>query len=110
MDFAAAQWVSLRAMRYRIEISQARKGFARVNFPGRIITLEATQHVGPVWLVGVLDLIGEGEGSVTVRADNAGDAVWRVAQATVRAFSELTDSPLEGEIKPSPEDYLSNLP
>ena len=88
-------------------MSQTRKGFARVNFPGRIIALEATQHVGPVWLVDVTDLSGEQVGSVTVRADNAGDAVWRVAQATVRAVSQLTGTPIEGEIKPSPDDYLS---
>ncbi len=97
-------------MRYRIELSKAPKGFGRVNLPGRVISLEATQHVGPVWLVGVRDLTGEDEGSVTVRADNAGDAVWRVARATVRAVAELTDSPMEGEIKPEPDDYLSNLP
>lgn len=97
-------------MRYRIEMSQTRKGFARINFPGRIIALEASQHVGPVWLVGVTDLNGSQEGQVTVRADNAGDAVWRVAQATVRAVAELTDSPIEGEIKPSPDDFLSDPP
>lgn len=97
-------------MRYRIEVSHVRKGFARVNFPGRIIALEATQHVGPVWLVDVTDLNGNQEGSLTVRADNAGDAVWRVAQATVRAVSELTDSPIEGEIKSSPDDHLGNSP
>jgi len=97
-------------MRYRIEVSQSRKGFARVNFPGRIIALEATQHVGPVWLVGVLDMTGETEGSLTVRADNASDAVWRVAQATVRAVSELTDSPIEGEIRASSDDSFSNSP
>ena len=91
-------------MRYRIEISQTQKGFARVNFPGRVIGLEATQHVGPVWLVSVLDVIGDGEGSVTVRADNAADAVWRVARATVRAFAELTGERIEGEIKPSSEN------
>ena len=98
-------------MHYRIEISRTRDGFARLNFPGRVITLEATQHVGPVWLVGVVDTTGDGdgEGSVTVRADNADDAVWRVAQATVRAFALLTKSPIEDAIKPSPDDYLTNL-
>ena len=90
-------------MHYRIEMSPTRRGFARVNFPGRIIALEATQHVGPVWLVDVSDAIGDRNGSVTVRADNAADAVWRVAQATVRAVSQLTDTPIEGEIKPSSE-------
>ena len=91
-------------MRYRIEMSPARKGFARVNFPGRIIAIEATQHVGPVWLVGVLDLTGNDEGAVTVRADNAGDAVWRVARATVRAVAAMTDTPIEGEITASSDD------
>ena len=90
------------AMQYRIEVSQSRLGYARLNFPGRIIELEATQHVGPVWMVGFLDVSGDAEGSVTVRADGANDAVWRVAQATVRAVSELTNNPIEGEIKPTP--------
>ena len=97
-------------MHYRIEISRTRDGFARLNFPGRVIALEATQHVGPVWLVGVTDLTGEREGSVTVRADHAGDAVWRVARATVRAVAQLTDSSIDGEISPSAEAYLSNTP
>ncbi len=97
-------------MQYRIEISQSRQGYARINLPGRIIVLEATQHVGPVWLVGIQDLTAEAEGSVTVRADNASDAVWRVARAAVRAVSELTDSPIEGEIKPSTEDFLNAQP
>jgi hypothetical protein len=102
-------------MHYRIEISRTRDGFARLDFPGRVIALEATQHVGPVWLVGVVDTTGDGrgdgggDGSVTVRADSAGDAVWRVAQATVRAFALLTKSPIEDAIKPSPDDYLTNL-
>lgn len=96
-------------MQYRVEVSPTRKGIARINLPGRVITLEATQHVGPVWLVGVSELSGNREGSVTVRADNAGDAVWRVAQATVRAVAELTNDTIEGEIKPSPEDRLGNL-
>jgi hypothetical protein len=91
-------------MRYRIEVSPTRKGFARVNLPGRVIALEANRQVGAVWLVGITDLIGDGEGSVSVRADNAGDAVWRVARAAVRAVAELTDSPLEGDIKPDPEN------
>jgi len=91
-------------MRYRIEVSHTRTGFARVTFPGRIIALEANQHVGPVWMVGVTDLGGEEEGSVTVRADNAGDAVWRVARATVRAVALLTDTPIEGEITPAAEE------
>lgn len=91
-------------MRYRIEMSPMGKGFARVNFPGRVIAIEASQHVGPVWLVGVTDLSRSGDGSVTVRADSAGDAVWRVARATVRAVSQLIGSPITGDIKPNSED------
>jgi hypothetical protein len=90
-------------MQYRIELSQARKGSARVNLPGRIIALEANRHVGPVWLVGVLDVTDNSEGSVAVRADNASEAVWRVAQAAVRAVSELTHSPIDREVTASPE-------
>jgi hypothetical protein len=96
-------------MHYRIEISQTRRGVARLEFPGRVVELEATRRVGPVWLVGVLDATGEGAGSVTVRAANAGDAVWRVAQATIRAVAQLTDSPLDDAIKESPDDYLTQL-
>jgi hypothetical protein len=93
-------------MNYRIEISPTRRGAARVNFPGRVIALEATQHVGPVWLVSVIDQ--SGEGSVTVRAEDAADAVWKVAQATVRAIADLTGSPLDDEIKANPEPSLTN--
>ena len=88
-------------MRYRIEMSQSRNGYARVNFPGRVFALEANRHVGPVWLVGISDLAGDGagadsEGSVTVRAGSAGEAVWRVARAAVRAVAEITGSPVRG--------------
>jgi hypothetical protein len=96
-------------MHYRIEISLTRKGVARLEFPGRVVELEATRQVGPVWLVGVLDATGAGEGVVTVRAGNAGDAVWRVAQATIRAVAQLTDSPIDDAIKESPDDYLTKL-
>jgi hypothetical protein len=96
-------------MHYRIEISQTRKGSARLEFPGRVVELEATRRVGPVWLVGVLDATGEGAGLVTVRAANAGDAVWRVAQATIRAVAQLTDSPIDDAIKENPDDYLTKL-
>jgi hypothetical protein len=32
-----------------------------------------------------------------------------VAQATVRAFSLLTESPIEDAIKSNPDEYLTNL-
>jgi hypothetical protein len=96
MDFAAGPWLCAD-MRYRIDMSQSRKGFARIDFPGRILALEANRHVGPVWLVGISDLAGEapGEagGAVAVRAASAGEAVWRVARAAVRAMAEITGSP-----------------
>ena len=95
-------------MQYRIEMPQSRKGYARVNFPGRVFALEANQHVGAVWLVGVQDLTGNQEGSVTVRAENAGDAVWQVARAAVRAVAEITQSPIEGDIEPSADDDSNN--
>src|SRR3954468_15350158 len=80
-------------MRYRIDMSQSRKGFARIDFPGRILALEANRRVGPVWLVGISDLAGEAPGeapgeagrSVAVRAGSAGEAVWRVARTAARA-------------------------
>ena len=96
-------------MQYRIELSPGRSGSARITFPGRTLALEANQHVGRLWVVGILDRGGDPEqGTVTVRADNAGDAVWRVAQAAVRAVAELTQSPIEGEITPSDPEYLGN--
>jgi hypothetical protein len=82
-------------MRYRTEMSQSRKGCARVNFPERILALKANRHVGPVWLVGICDLTGDARGSVTVRAGSAGEAVWRVARAAVRAVAEIAGSPAE---------------
>jgi hypothetical protein len=91
-------------MRYRIEMSPSRKGYARVNLPGRILALEANRQVGPVWLVGISDLASEApgtteralaQGAVTVRAGSAGEAVWRVARAAVRAVAEITGSPVE---------------
>ena len=33
---------------------------------------------------------------MTVRAGSAGEAVWRVARAAVRAVAEITGSPIEG--------------
>ena len=86
-------------MQYRIDMSRSRHGYARVNLPGRVLALEANRRVGPVWLVGICDLAGEAPrpmaGSVTVRAGSAGEAVWRVARAAVRAVAEITDSPYE---------------
>jgi hypothetical protein len=103
MDFTLVPWLC-GAMRYRIEMSPSRNGYARVNLPGRIFALEASRHVGPVWLVGICDLAGDAAGSVTVRADSAGEAVWRVARAAVRAVAEKTGSPIESLTGSSSED------
>jgi hypothetical protein len=104
MDFTAGPWLC-GIMRYRIDMSQSRKGYARIDLPGRILALEANRHVGPVWLVGISDLAGEAEksvgdgsgaaGSVVVRAGSAGEAVWRVA----RAAAEITGTPPENTIE-----------
>ena len=102
MDFTAGPWLC-GAMRYRIDMSRSRKGYARIDLPGRILALAANRHVGPVWLVGISDVAGDAEGSVaegsvTVRAGSAGEAVWRVARAAVRAVAEITGSPPENTI------------
>ncbi|MGE0259441.1 MAG: hypothetical protein AB7H71_18610 [Alphaproteobacteria bacterium] len=101
MDFAAKAWLS-GAMQYRIDMSRSRHGYARVNLPGRVLAIEANRHVGAVWLVGICDAAGtaphSATGSVTVRASSAGEAVWRVARAAVRAVAEITDSPYQGAI------------
>src|SRR3954470_4277369 len=113
MDFTAGPWLC-GAMRYRIDMSQSRKGYARIDLPGRILALEANRHVGPVWLGGISDLgseagesVGEragvagsgAAGSVVVRAGSAGEAVWRVARAAVRAVAEITGTPPENTIE-----------
>ena len=97
-------------MQYRIELSPGRSGQARVTVAGRAFALEANHHMGSLWVVGIIDVGGDPEQHMlTVRADNPGNAVWRIAQATVRAVAELTQSPLDGEITPSEPEYLSNL-
>ena len=99
-------------MRYRIELSNGRSGFARVDLPGRVIEVEADDHIGPVWRVKLSDQpAAQGNtagGTVTVCADNANDAVWRVARAAVRAVAELTGSPIEGELSAGPRDSSEN--
>jgi hypothetical protein len=85
-------------MRYRIELSRNRKGFARVQLPGRELGLEARQTGGAEWEVVVTDPSGTQSGTVALCAADDNDAVWRVARAAVRAVSELTGSPIEGEL------------
>ena len=109
MDLAHGNRYRAPAMRYRIELSNDRSGFARINVPGRIIEIVAADHVGPVWQVRLTDSEALASGSVTVRADNPNDAVWRVARAAVRAVSELTGSPIEGELSADSDNSPSNL-
>src|SRR4051794_22442882 len=101
MDFTAGPWLS-EGMRYRIDMARSRTGYARINFPGRILALEANRRVGPVWLVGITDPDGDAPGaeteSVTVRAGSAGEAVWLVARAAVRAMAEITGGPPGGAL------------
>ena len=94
------------AMQYRIEISTSREGVARIHLPGRSLELEARAEDGG-WQVAVVDpqqSTGQTvDNTVALAAASATDAVWRVARAAVRAVSELTNSPLEHELRHDPE-------
>ena len=90
------------AMQYRIEISTSREGVARIHLPGRSLELEARPDDGG-WQVVVVDpqhpIQPDTGNTVALHAASANDAVWRVARAAVRAVSELTNSPLEQELR-----------
>ena len=92
-------------MQYRIEISTSREGVARIHLPGRSLELEACADDGG-WQVAVVDPQHPPEqdvdNTVALAAASANDAVWRVARAAVRAVSELTNSPLEQELRHDP--------
>ena len=97
------------AMQYRIEISTSREGVARIHLPGRSLELEARADDGG-WQVAVIDpqrpvepAAEPAANTVALHAASANDAVWRVARAAVRAVSELTNSPIEDELRPDPE-------
>jgi hypothetical protein len=94
------------AMQYRIEMSASREGVARIHLPGRSLELEARRDDGG-WQVAIIDPESppekEGGNTIALRADNANDAVWRVARAAVRAVSELTNSPLPAELRHDPD-------
>lgn len=94
-------------MRYRIELSRTRKGFARIHLPGRELGLEAKQKAGNDWEVVISDPAGTQSGCIELRAADDTDAVWRVARAAVRAVSELTGSPIEGELNGDPQSLRS---
>ena len=97
-----------RAMRYRIELSRTRKGSARIQLPGRELSLEARQKAGTDWEVVLTDLSASRSGNVELRAADETDAVWRVARAAVRAVSELTGSPIEEDLSSDPQPLRSN--
>ena len=91
-------------MQYRIEISTSREGVARIHLPGRSLELEAHADNGG-WEVAVVDPqqpAQDADNTVALNAASANDAVWRVARAAVRAVSELTNSPLEHELRHDP--------
>jgi len=91
-------------MQYRIEISTSREGVARIHLPGRSLELEARADDGG-WQVAVVDPqqpAPSTDNTVALSAASANDAVWRVARAAVRAVSELTNSPLEHELRHDP--------
>ena len=94
------------AMQYRIEISTSREGVARIHLPGRSLELEARADDGG-WQVAVVDprypVEQDAANIVALHAASANDAVWRVARAAVRAVSELTNSPIEEELRHDPE-------
>jgi hypothetical protein len=94
------------AMQYRIEISTSREGVARIDLPGRSLELEARADDGG-WQVAVVDpqrpATPDAANTIALQAASANDAVWRVARAAVRAVSELTNSPLDHELRHDPE-------
>lgn len=93
------------AMQYRIEVCSSREGVARIHLPGRSLELEARPDDGG-WQVAVVDPqhppSSDTSNTVALQASSANDAVWRVARAAVRAVSELTNSPLEHELRHDP--------
>jgi hypothetical protein len=94
-------------MQYRIEISTSREGVAKIHLPGRSLELQARGDGDAGWQVIVVDPQqppqDEAANIVAIDAASANDAVWRVARAAVRAVSELTDSPLEDELRHDPD-------
>jgi hypothetical protein len=101
------------AMQYRIEISTSREGVARIHLPGRSLELEARGDAASGWEVAVVDpqqQRSDKADTVALVAPSANDAVWRVARAAVRAVSELTNSPIEGELRHDPDPEPPHAP
>lgn len=100
-------------MQYRIEISTSRDGVARVHLPGRSLELEARPDEAG-WQVAIVDprhpSPQDAANTVALQAASAKDAVWRVARAAVRAVSELTDNPLDDELRHDPDPEPPKAP
>ena len=95
-------------MQYRIEISTSRDGVAKIHLPGRSLELQARGDPAAGWRIAVVDPQNppqdENENTVAIAAASATDAVWRVARAAVRAVSELTDNPLDEQLRHDPNE------
>ena len=95
-------------MQYRIEISTSRDGVAKIHLPGRSLELQAHGDPTAGWRIAVVDPQNppqdENENTVAIAAASATDAVWRVARAAVRAVSELTDNPLDEQLRHDPNE------
>ena len=93
-------------MQYRIEISTSREGVAKIHLPGRSLELQARGDAAAGWEVAVVDPQqppqDDAANTIAIDAASANDAVWRVARAAVRAVSELTESPLDDELRHDP--------
>jgi hypothetical protein len=102
------------AMQYRIEISTNREGVARIHLPGRSLELEARGDAASGWQVAIVDPQhpprSDRDNTVALVAPSANDAVWRVARAAVRAVSELTNNPIEGELRHDPDPEPPHAP
>jgi hypothetical protein len=101
-------------MQYRIEISTSREGVARIHLPGRSLELEARRNAASGWEVAVVDpqrpAPDQTANTVAIAAHSANDAVWRVARAAVRAVSELTNNPLDDELRHDPDPAPPSAP
>ena len=90
-------------MQFRIEMSSTPEPAARLHLPGRNLELRVRRLGEREWQVLVAD--GQGAaGAVGLEAADAGEAIWRVARAAVRAVAEL-----RGESVEYP-DPVQNLP
>jgi hypothetical protein len=113
MDFGGGL-AMVKLMQYRIEMSTSREGVAHIHLPGRSLELEARGTPISGWQVAVVDpqqpARSPTANTVALFANSANDAVWRVARAAVRAVSELTNTPLDDELRHEPDPELPSAP